>query len=508
MARWQPDGNIEFLGRIDLQVKIRGFRIELEEIENQLAKHEEIKETIVLAIEDEMRNKYLCAYIVSNPVPESSFDPSKFKKYLSQSLPDYMIPSYFVAIEKIPLTHTGKIHRKALPAPVITSSSKYADPRDEVENKLVEIWSEILGRNTSHIGIDDNFFELGGHSLNATVMVSKIHRHLQVRIPLVEIFKISTIRLLAEYIKNTVNQRPGITDLNRDHNLVLLRKKSTRAKHLFFVHDGSGEVEGYVEFCRCLDAELDLNCWGIQADKPENYAPQNVTIEEIAARYIKKIKTLQPRGPYFIAGWSIGGTIAFEMAGQLEQMNEEIAFLALIDSPPPSPHAGSMEHVQKISRFTPESEKKFIEKYLSDEDIKNQLENVSDIQDTWAFIVDYLKSKHFDINIIKTVIKVYEAHVVPDYHQLNIHQLIRYLNIGRTFAHARELYIPPEKIHTTVHYFAASQSRGIKKKYWNNYCHKPITTYKVPGDHYSMFKKTRVQKFAKIFCNIFENVVK
>ncbi len=209
LARWLPDGNIQCLGRIDSQVKLRGFRIELEEIENQLLKHDEIKETVVIVKTDGKGDKYLCAYIVSIKDKESlkngEFDQQsvlELRSFLSSKLPDYMIPSYFVPLDAIPLTPNGKIDRKALPdtdfGPI---AHLYTPPRNKLESQLARIWSEVLGIEKEKISIDSNFFAIGGHSLKATVMVGKVHKELNVHLPLGEIFKTPTIRVLSEYIK-------------------------------------------------------------------------------------------------------------------------------------------------------------------------------------------------------------------------------------------------------------------------------------------------------------------
>ena len=143
---------------------------------------------------------------------------------------------------------------------------------------------------------------------------------------------------------------------------------------------------------------------------------------------------------------------------------------------------------------------------MSDTKLEEKLETIKDINKIWSIIIDYLESKHFDVEIIKKVIREYEAHVVPDYHQLDIKELIKYLNTGRTFQQARASYIPGGKIHSPVHYFAASQSRGIIKKHWKNYCKKSIKYYEIKGDHYSIFKIPQVLEFAKTFCQTIENL--
>ncbi|NOQ27295.1 MAG: amino acid adenylation domain-containing protein, partial [Bacteroidales bacterium] len=198
LAKWLPDGNIEFLGRIDHQVKIRGFRIELGEIENVLLQYKSIQECVVLAREDQ-GDKYLCAYVVSDKEQNNE----DLRTYLSGLLPDYMLPSYFVALDKIPLTSIGKVDRKSLPAPEIKAGSGYLAPQTLIETKLVKIWSEVLNVASKEISTNASFFELGGHSLKATVLVSRIHKELDVRIELREVFQSQTIQAQANLINST-----------------------------------------------------------------------------------------------------------------------------------------------------------------------------------------------------------------------------------------------------------------------------------------------------------------
>ncbi|WP_434284401.1 condensation domain-containing protein, partial [Clostridium botulinum] len=197
LARWLPDGNIEFLGRIDNQVKIRGFRIELGEIENKLLQHENIKEAAVLVKENKDSEKYICAYVVS----EKNLEELDLKSHLKETLPEYMVPAYFVELEKMPLTANGKLNRRALPEPNLDANLvEYEAPRNKVEETLAKIWSEILG--IEKIGINDNFFDLGGHSLKATILMSKIHKELSREVPLKELFKSPTIKDLSKYIES------------------------------------------------------------------------------------------------------------------------------------------------------------------------------------------------------------------------------------------------------------------------------------------------------------------
>ncbi|AJS58360.1 non-ribosomal peptide synthetase [Paenibacillus sp. IHBB 10380] len=197
LARWLPDGNLEYLGRIDEQVKIRGFRIELGEVHEQLMKHEAVEDAVVVARKGEEGQTYLCAYVVT----EEELPVSAWRKHMGESLPEYMIPSYFVRVKKLPLTPNGKVDRKALPAPegAVHTGVEYVAPRNDVEAKLADIWSEVLG--LERIGVRDNFFELGGHSLKAMMLVSRIHQELQVEVPLREVFGNGTIEAMAGYLQ-------------------------------------------------------------------------------------------------------------------------------------------------------------------------------------------------------------------------------------------------------------------------------------------------------------------
>jgi amino acid adenylation domain-containing protein len=229
LARWLADGNLEFLGRIDQQVKIRGFRVELGEIESQLLNHEYIREAVAVAREDERGLQYLCAYFVS----EKELASPELREYLSRSLPGYMIPSYFVMVDKIPLTPNRKIDRKALPEPKLKAGADFTVPRDDIERRLAKVWSEVLSIDGNVIGIDSNFFSLGGHSLTATLLTAKVHKEFQVVLPLVEVFKKPHIRGLSQYIGGLAAEKfTAIEPLEKREYYRLFSAQ----KRLFFLH--------------------------------------------------------------------------------------------------------------------------------------------------------------------------------------------------------------------------------------------------------------------------------
>ncbi|PSK90431.1 amino acid adenylation domain-containing protein [Taibaiella chishuiensis] len=204
MACRLPDGNIVFIGRKDNQVKIRGHRVEPGEVESALLGYALIREAVVVAFDDDMGSKYLCAYFV----PESpGITIAGIRAYLSGLLPEYMIPARFVTLDKIPVTSNGKTDRSKLPRPenAVRRLEAQDEPANEQEAQLVDMWRDLL--QVSVIGVNDNFFELGGHSLKAAKLITMILRDFQVEIPLREMFSCGTVRKLAGYIQKAEKTR-------------------------------------------------------------------------------------------------------------------------------------------------------------------------------------------------------------------------------------------------------------------------------------------------------------
>jgi acyl carrier protein len=205
LTRFRPDAGIEFLGRIDHQVKIRGYRIELGEIESALRQHSAISDVIVMAREDVPGDKRLIAYVVMKP--DQKMKTSELQKHLLATLPDYMVPSAFVLLDKMPLLSNGKVDREALPTPEYSRKQleeEYVAPRNEVEQSLAKIFAEVLG--IEKIGINDNFFLLGGHSLSATQVITRLRETLQADVPLRRLFEDPTVAGLSTAVEEFQNQ--------------------------------------------------------------------------------------------------------------------------------------------------------------------------------------------------------------------------------------------------------------------------------------------------------------
>ncbi|MGC5328108.1 non-ribosomal peptide synthetase, partial [Brevibacillus sp. SYSU BS000544] len=197
LARWLPDGNLEFLGRMDQQVKIRGYRIELGEIEKQLTKHPQVKEAVVIDRKDESGASYLCGYLVG----DGELSVAEVKEHLHRELPDYMVPAYLITLEKLPLTPNGKIDKKALPEPDVSQSEReIVAPRNDVERAIASVWCEVLG--LKQVGIEQSFFDIGGDSIKSIQIVSRLRRH-GVKLEVKDIMQYKTIAEIARHIKQT-----------------------------------------------------------------------------------------------------------------------------------------------------------------------------------------------------------------------------------------------------------------------------------------------------------------
>jgi amino acid adenylation domain-containing protein len=312
MARWLPDGKIEFLGRVDHQVKIRGFRIELGEIETVLSQYPGVNQTAVVVREASPDEKRLVAYVVWDKERELSIP--ELRKFLKVQLPDYMVPSYFVTLAELPVTPSGKVDRRALPVVFEGLGARGSrPPRDRLELQLAEIWKSLL--HVEHAGVTDNFFDLGGHSLLAVKLLAQIKQSFGRDLPLVSVFQAPTIEQMAQLLR-----QQGWKPLGE--SLVVVQPNGSRPP-FFCVHG----IVGYRRLAAYLEQDQPL--YGLVQGLDGNRFFTRV--EELAAHYLKDIKAICPEGPYFLGGHSFGGLVAFEMAQQLRKAGDEVGLLALFD---------------------------------------------------------------------------------------------------------------------------------------------------------------------------------
>jgi amino acid adenylation domain-containing protein len=341
LARYLPDGNIEFLGRIDHQVKIRGFRIELGEIEALLSTHPVVREAAVVAKENSNGDKQLVAYIVGRS--SAAVSAGTLRDFLSAKLPGYSVPSHFIQLPAFPLTPNGKLDRRALPDPEKMpeiSTSEFKPPQTPLEMKLQLVFERFLKRRP--IGIDMSFFELGGDSLQALGLIVELERFTGRKLPLEILYQASTIETLAKAIQNSPN---GF----KFSSMVSLQPLGTKPP-LFLVHTTPGDVLAYGGLVYHLG--IDQPCYGFQSLGFGNKDDSHTRVEQMAAHYIRLMRSLQPKGPYHLAGWCYGGIVAVEMGHQLLSAGEEIALMALIETPAPAPSfSNARYYLRRISRL-------------------------------------------------------------------------------------------------------------------------------------------------------------
>jgi amino acid adenylation domain-containing protein len=335
MGRRLADGSIKFEGRKDFQIKIRGFRVELGEIEATLAQQELVGECIVVAKDNAAGDKRLVAYVV--PRRPTSIN-GELRAFLKQKLPDYMVPSSFVVLDSLPLTASGKLNRRALPAPdqLLQTKherqlTKFVAAQTQTEKLLVTIWADLL--ETPKIGINDNFFEAGGHSLLAVRLFCQIQKHFGRNLPLATLFQAPTIAQLAAILEQ---DQQGTSNAEWSSLVAITPveriRQAGRKQPFFCVHALGGNVLEYYDLANHLGQDQPF--YGLQSAGLKGKHGAHTRVEDMAAHYIKEMRELQPRGPYFIGGRSLGGMIAFEMARQLRADGQEVGLLALLDTYP------------------------------------------------------------------------------------------------------------------------------------------------------------------------------
>ncbi|WP_412094192.1 amino acid adenylation domain-containing protein [Bacillus atrophaeus] len=310
-ARWLPDGNIEYLGRIDHQVKIRGYRIELGEVEAALLQMESVTEAVVIAIEEE-GSKQLCAYLVG----DESLKTLQLKQQLLHKLPAYMIPAYFVRVEEMPLTANGKIDRKALPAPDgnMPTGTEYVAPRTLIEKQLSEIWKDVLAH--SDLGVKDNFFDVGGHSLKVLQLIHQINAVMGIKMHYHVVYDCPTIETMARAIQAAVSES------KTDSVFVKMNQNGSIPVFCFPPLIGYGLV--YNEMAKRLDGD----CVVYAADFLEEPSYEKPMID----RYVESIIGIQEKGPYVLLGYSSGSNLAFEVAQAMEQRGCAVSDVIMLDS--------------------------------------------------------------------------------------------------------------------------------------------------------------------------------
>jgi amino acid adenylation domain-containing protein len=465
LGRYFPNGNIEFLGRIDNQVKIRGVRIELGEIEATLLQCPEIQETLVTVNSSTPDHSSLVAYSILKP--NSTLTSQQLRDLLKTQLPEFAIPAALIFLDAFPLTPNGKVDLKALPAiqpkPSEAESSLSSISQDSLEGQLSQIWSRIL--NVRAIATDDNFFELGGNSLLALRLFEQIQKVCGQNLPLATLFAAPTISQLARVMHDQGWSAPWSV-------LVNIQPRGTKAP-FFCIHPVGGNILSYYGLAEAMGTDRPF--YGLQARGLDGQQTPSTSIEAMAADYLQEIKLIQPQGPYYLGGHSFGGFVAYEMALQLAKNGEKVALLALFDCLGPY-GAKQYQLSQKLQI------------HVNNLAQSSVIEGLNYLRARVAgslskLVLLSIQEKYFDLTTLFLAPKERSLAILEHYN----YGLIRKYRKNICQVYGGKIILFRAKIRTVEGYFAPSGG-------WSGLASGGIDVYDIPGDHLKMILQPEIAK--------------
>ncbi|MEH1030542.1 amino acid adenylation domain-containing protein [Micromonospora profundi] len=315
LARWRSDGTLEYLGRTDRQIKLHGQRVELGDIEHALCQHAAVDRSAVA-----VRHGVLIGYIVGDA------DPADVRRFLADRLPTYMVPTTVVALPDLPVTPHGKLDTARLPEPAPPPEAGHVEPRTDTERWLAEVWENLL--RVERVGAGDNFFDLGANSLHTTQLAARVRDGLGLDVHLRHVFANPVLEDFARHLDESAK-----APAEANGPLVGLQPRGSQSP-LFLVHPVGGAVTHYLTLATMLGDDQPV--YAIEDPELHGTAPAG-SLAERAGRYLDLVRGVQPHGPYHLGGWSLGGPVAMEMAGQLRDAGEEVGVVLALDSALPVP---------------------------------------------------------------------------------------------------------------------------------------------------------------------------
>jgi len=301
---------------------------------------------------------------------------------------------------------------------------------------------------------------------------------------LIEMFKETTVRQLAQTVDDLVSQTGG----RLPDRVVFLKKGEGKSARVFFFHDGGGNVECYAGLSTRLPARLE--CLGIQAESLPGLAPVNVSIEVLASRYLEIIRQIQPQGPYLLAGWSLGGTLAFECALQLQRLGDSPVFVGLIDAPGPDLLANF-----QLPPFSLETEREALLRLLPEEDVVSLFTGREDLEGIWRAAAEMIGRKT-SVQDLSRRLPEEIRRLVPEWGELPVERALELINRARVFITARSQYVPANRLEAPVIYIGANTSGKAYETAWHAHCEGPVVSGYVDGDHYSMLDSPYLERTA------------
>ncbi len=386
------------------------------------------------------------------------------RDYLEKELPDYMIPSEFVRLETLPLTANGKVDRRALPSLHGNGSDRaetFIAPRDVLELRLAQIWEDILGRRP--IGVRDDFFKLGGHSILAARLMARIQHLLGINLPLATLFKRATIEYLASLLRR--EQPASIFS-----SLVKIQPGNSTPP-FFCVHPSGGNVLCYAALAHHLGPQQTF--YGLQSWALNGVNFPHTTVEDMAAHYLNEMKTVQPHGPYFLGGWSMGGVVAFEIAQQIQMQGEQVGLLALLDSRAPAADIREIDELLLMQTFA--------------RDLGLDLESIRFSESELERLGPYEQ-----LNYLFACARA--SNILPP--DLELDQLQRLYQLFKINRGAMLSYMPRSKQDriTLLRTDDCSTENGAAG--WESFATEGVEVYVVPGNHFNMVREPFVETLA------------
>lgn len=475
LGRMREDGCLFHLGRKDFQIKIRGFRVELVEIESVLMQYPGIQEAVVITNERPGSEMRLIAYVVydqEHPFPTTE----DLRIFLKKKVPDYMVPFAFVTLDSMPLTPTGKTDRLALPTleDVFQLDRDYEPPRDEIEMKLVSIWEQVLG--LSPIGIHNDFFQLGGHSLSAAKLITETEAAFDKNFDLALLSEAVTIEGMAKILRED-GQSVAKTAL------VSINSSGTRP-NLYCVHGVGGHVIPFMKLAEYLGSDQPV--YGLQVKSFANKEPNGYSIEQMAGEYLEEIRSMQPGGPYYLAGFSFGGFVAYEMARQLSAKGQQVGMVGIFDTQAANApgYINSLSYEKKITYHT----KRILNK------VNYHSQNLKKLHA--SEVVPYLRNRQVRPTMHEAIMGDVEMEQVPE-HLLGI--------INANMAAMRK-YAPGEYKGKVIVFKSNNHGRGVYYG-WEELVSGGVEVHYVPGNHRGILQEPNVAHLAEILRNCIDKTL-
>ncbi len=476
-VRYLPDGMIEYVGRNDQQIKLRGNRIELGEIETVVEQHRQVQRCVVVVQTDALGGQRLVGYVVGKDVMPSS---QELRSYLQGRLPEFMIPSQFVSVQQLPLTPNGKIDRQALPRVDYSDvQPQHIYPRDALEAQLLSIWREVLG--VEQLDITHNFFELGGHSILAVRLMSRIEALVGRELALSMLFQYPTIAEMAVVLRRDASDEKGP---------VLIPIQPLGSKLPFFcLPPLGGTFFRYYSLAHHLGTDYPF--YGLQIPDLDGQGSTYDNLKDLANFYIRAIRARQPQGPYLLGGWSLGGSIAFEMAQQLCQQGHKVALLAIMDSGLENLPGVIPAHVEPLDRGDLALARMLLQEHYPTTLVDKEGQQLEP-EEQFKLLIEEMKRSGI---------------LTPD---IGIEQARRVIRVTAINLHASQTYIPQIYSGNVVLFRAkegvkeaeAGQSE-IPRKYtlsrgWDTLTTGEIKIHVVPGNHSTILDDPQVQTLASL----------